>query len=170
MIKKRYFYLGIFAIGISLSFFSLNYALPKKVNKHTTVRQPDVTLIGPIDMADGIGRQTAELANVIKDAYKIQIIANHISEMDLPGNIRKILKKKFHLFGRVVIFEESLWSPGSRIDRILETTTQENQIRIAYSMLESTRIPQEWVMQLNLYYDAVVVPDIFLVDAYRKSG
>ena len=46
----------------------------------------------------------------------------------------------------------------------------DNQIRIAYSMFESSRIAKNWVHDLNDHFDAVVVPDEFLVEVYKNSG
>ncbi len=43
-------------------------------------------------------------------------------------------------------------------------------IKIAFSVFESTEIPDQWVTLFNNYFDAVVVPDIFLVDVYKNSG
>ncbi|MFS8563832.1 MAG: glycosyltransferase [Rhabdochlamydiaceae bacterium] len=43
-------------------------------------------------------------------------------------------------------------------------------IRIAYSVFESSQIPPEWTLVLNYYFDAVAVPDQYLVDVYKNSG
>jgi glycosyltransferase involved in cell wall biosynthesis len=37
-------------------------------------------------------------------------------------------------------------------------------------MLESTQIPTEWTFILNHYFDAVIVPDPWLVNVYKNSG
>ena len=37
-------------------------------------------------------------------------------------------------------------------------------------MFESSRIPNRWVNILNDYFDAVVVPDPFLIEVYQQSG
>ncbi len=134
------------------------------------MKKPYISLVGPIEMADGIGRQVAELANMFLDDFDTNIVTKHYNRMDVPQKVKTMMSKKNKQLGKIVIFEESLWAPGEDISRFLDSVENENQIRIAYSMLESTRIPQEWVMQLNLYYDAVAVPDEFLVEAYKKSG
>ena len=168
MSKKQL--ISIFAI---LSVVVLTVAVVS-IKQQRGEKRPYITLVGPIEMADGIGRQTAELANLLLEDFKVGIIASHINKTDVPASVSKILNKKnknkLTKLGKIVIFEDQLWSPGVDIAAVLEKISKDNEIRIAYSMLESTRIPQEWVMQLNLYYDAVAVPDIFLVDAYKKSG
>ncbi|MBI3901249.1 MAG: glycosyltransferase family 4 protein, partial [Chlamydiia bacterium] len=141
---------------------------------------PYITLTGPIKMADGIGRQLVELAEVLIDDFDLTIRSHHIEKEDVPRKIRRLLREQYKKYtlrskkiplGKVVISEETLWVPGEDIKpRHFKTTTQDDQIRIAYSMLEFTQIPAEWVMQLNVYYDAVAVPDPFLVDVYKASG
>lgn len=170
--KKKHLLLCTIAtiLGISAYFSLSSYQETKKQAKAARVKAPDVSIIGHIVMADGIGRQTAELAASIKDTFKVQIIANHKDLTDVSDDIKKILNKRYTQMGKVIICEESLWEPGLEIDKFFPTVTKDHQIRIAYSMLESSRIPQEWVMQLNLYFDAVVVPDPFLVEVYQKSG
>ncbi len=157
-------------VGLFVSIGLLFNRYSKAKWRQNPSERPDVTIVGHIIMADGIGRQTAELADVLLDDFKVKIIANHFVKDDVPNRVRRLLREPRGQLGKVVIWEESLWAPGTKLSRILKTTTGEDQIRIAYSMLESTRIPQEWVIQLNLYYDAVAVPDEFLVEAYRKSG
>lgn len=143
----------------------------RSFNKFVTLMQrPDVLIHGPIIMADGIGRQAVELAQVLSKKYCVHIKSRYVNKIDLPSTILKMLKMKYKQPARIAIVEESLWSPGDSLDRFFPTADSKDQIRFAYSMLESTRIVPEWVMMINLYFDAVIVPDQFLVDAYIKSG
>ncbi len=165
----------IFSIAILL-FLCAAVPLGKKIGAKTLKKlaverqRPDISVVGPIVMADGIGRQTVELAQVLAKKFRVQIRSEHVDKTDLPHNIRPMLKKQFSQPAKVVIVEESLWAPGAAVDRFFSTADGKDQIRFAYSMLESTRIVPEWVMMINLYFDAVIVPDPFLVDAYVKSG
>lgn len=43
-------------------------------------------------------------------------------------------------------------------------------LKIAYSMFETDKIPSGCVTILNQKFDAVIVPDIFLKTAYGNSG
>ena len=134
------------------------------------IGQADVAIYGPIVMADGIGRQTVELARVLGKKHKVQIFSRHVDKTDMPLSIKKMLKTKYSKPARVAIVEESLWAPGLPLNRFFPRVACKDQIRYAYSMLESTGIVPEWVLMINLYFDAVIVPDPFLVDAYQKSG
>jgi len=145
----------------------------KNKKKHREKPDPHVTIMGPVVMADGIGRQTAELAKMLAHDYKVRIVSNSIVLDDVPREVKKILNTEYKGLGKVVIVEESLWAPdgrAERIDRMFDTVAQDDQIRFAYSMIESSRVINEWAMMLNLYFDGVIVPDPFLVEAYRDSG
>lgn len=133
--------------------------------------RPDLTVIGFIHMADGIGRQSVEVMDALKDYISINFIKTRKNvKIDIPPGVRKILHNKNKQIGTVVLFEDLLWRPDAENFRILQTPKESDRIRIAYSMFESTRIPPEWVILMNTYFDAVAVPDAFLIEVYRNSG
>ncbi|MCX6988681.1 MAG: glycosyltransferase [Chlamydiae bacterium] len=142
-------------------------------------QRADVSIIGPVILADGLGRQAVELALAIQNDFNTEIVSDHVQRRDLPESVLAIIKehtKKHSRYedlgplGKVVIVQGQVWTPSKKSQPPFRKVKQKDQIRIAYSMLESTRIPQEWVSVLNTYYDAVVVPDVFLIEAYRQSG
>jgi len=45
-----------------------------------------------------------------------------------------------------------------------------SMIKYAYSMFESTFIPQQAVDKMNNYFDAIIVPDPFHIKVYKDSG
>ncbi len=134
--------------------------------------RPYLTIMGYITAADGLGRQPIELIKTLKDDISINFIPTEkkIILKDVPADVAKIIKKKNKKMGRVVIFEDCVWIPGLNKYDKLKTPVNNDQIRIAYSMFESTKIPAEWVMIFNTYFDAIAVPDKFLVDVYKNSG
>lgn len=128
---------------------------------------PYLTVIGSVDMCDGLGRQSAELIETMKDEVRTNFVTTYIgSWMDVTQPIKKLAKKKDTRLGKVIVAQE----PLERITPILKTPIKPNQIRIAYSMFESTRLPEKTVMKLNRFFDAVAVPDPFLVEVYQQSG
>lgn len=133
-------------------------------------RSYDVTLVGPIEMRDGIGRQVAELAAVLSKDYSVEVIAKHCKKIGVPRCVLPLIKRKGEMHGKVVIMEEPLLEESGEVTKYFSTVAHPGQIRIAYSMWEASRIPAEWVVQLNLYYDAVVVPDPYLIKVYQDSG
>ena len=84
--------------------------------------------------------------------------------------VKKIVRKANRNLGNVVLFEGSVWTPHTFDYQLLEAPSQPDEIRIAYSMFESTEIPHEWTFILNRHFDAVAVPDPFLVEVYQNSG
>ncbi len=164
MKRKQQVFISVILSGavFSLFFFSEFFRL-KWI-------QPDVKIWGPVHMADGIPRQTVELAQALKDKYTVEIKTTFFEKTDVPQSILPLLNKKYQKKARVVIIEDIIWHPGLKIDRFFKTTEGKDQIRVAYSMWEATQIIPQWVLMMNLYFDAVIVPDPFLVDVYKNSG
>lgn len=136
--------------------------------------QPEVTIIGDINMKDGIGRQAVELAYIcLKNQLPVEILTKNVSPQDVPGRVKKVVKKdkKNRLLpkGHIVIYEHTIASKQD-VKRRMRGEKKPDQLRMAYSMLESSAIPGEWVEIFNSLFDAVVVPDKYLVEVYKKSG
>jgi len=121
-------------------------------------------------MSEGLGRQTVEL-----------IAATHRS-LDCEGiptgtphykNIPLTVRTRIHNHrprGKLLFFQDAVWVPGQDNTTILDNSYRDKQIRIAYSMFESTKIPEEWPKILNEKFDAVAVPDPFLIPIYENCG
>ncbi|MDR3646459.1 MAG: glycosyltransferase [Candidatus Babeliales bacterium] len=127
----------------------------------------DLTIVGQLDFIGSIARIPIGIIDCLKDDIKINFIPTSIYNLrNLPENIKEIIVNKDKSPGNVVLLTDInyLWLKGKH-----DKSIPNGLIKIAYSMLESSRIPQVWVNILNKL-DAVVVPDHFLVDVYEKSG
>lgn len=134
-------------------------------------KRPYLTIIGPVEMADGIGRQSVEIIDALKEDFPIGFLQTcEPNFVDVPRKVKKIIKNKYRPFGKVVLFFETVWSPEKEHYQILRTPKNKDQIRFAYSMFEASKIPQQWVSILNQYFDGVVVPDPYHVKVYEDSG
>ncbi len=135
---------------------------------------PYLTIIGPVNMEDGLGRQAIELCDSLYGKETMQCVGlDTIKLTNVPKRLIPIIKTpENHLpFGSIVIFDFCLWFPhGKPHYKLLTLPKPEDQIRMAYSMFESSQIPKQWVEILNERFDLVVVPDPFLVDVYKNSG
>jgi glycosyltransferase involved in cell wall biosynthesis len=133
--------------------------------------QPYLTVVGVVNMADGIGRQSVELIEALRDKVSVGFVATAkpcYKSVSTP--VKRIIKNHYRPMGRVVVFEECIWTPEKAHYQLLKTPKQGTQIRLAYTMFESSEIPSEWVSILNEYFDAAVVPDHFLVRVYQDCG
>lgn len=141
----------------------------RKINQST---QPHLTVVGSVVMADGLGKQAAELIEALKDDITIGFRPHNknIVKGDIPDSIHDILKNRSRPIGKVVIFEDYFGKDGLCFKEAIKGLKNDNYIRIAYSMFESSQIPSEWVVALNHYFDAVAVPDEFLIEVYKNSG
>lgn len=128
----------------------------------------DLTIVGPVTHSDGIGRISVGLIDLLKDELKINCIPTYLNTTDLSSEVNEVASHHDKTPGTVSILFNGLWH--MHINPPLYVNTPNSKIKIAYSMLESSRIPSEWVQILNSFFDAVVVPDSFLVDVYKNSG
>lgn len=136
-----------------------------------TFTRPDLTVMGYINMKDGLGRQGPELIEAFKKKLNVAFkYTRKIKNVKVPKEINKIVNKKSTKWGKVLIFEDILWGPwdGSAVDKL--RNCPKDTIKIAYSMYEATKIPHEWVDILNNKFDAVIVPSKFLIEVYQNSG
>jgi len=127
----------------------------------------DVTVIGTVGHADGLARISVGVMDLLKDDLKINCIPTYMNLKDINNDVKKIISNSKKLPGTVSFFCSPLWYSN---DPYLYKKVPNSKIKIAYSMLESTSIPPEWVTILNSRFDAVVVPDHFLVEVYANSG
>ncbi|CDK30753.1 glycosyltransferase [Candidatus Babela massiliensis] len=128
----------------------------------------DVTVIGYILYPDGLGRLPIGFIENFQNKLKINFIDTknfslNMSFGKITDKVIKIVNDKDKRPGKVGLLFDGLWN--NIIPKLPNTT-----IKIAYSMFESTQIPQEWVNNLNNYFDSVVVPAPFLVEVYKNSG
>lgn len=144
-----------FKIIISLFFLSVTFNVLSKY---------DLTLMGRMNYASGLRRIPITIASALKDQIKINFYNKLEKNVTLPNNIKNIPQD--NSVGNVLFYADILWDVGFKPDKLIPKA----KINIAYSMLESTIIPQKWVEILNNRFDLVAVPDQFLVDIYKKSG
>jgi glycosyltransferase involved in cell wall biosynthesis len=122
-------------------------------------------------MSDGLGRQSVEIMDTMKDYVSVGFRATRKSVLtDVPFSIQKILKKAYSQFGKVVIYEDIIYTTTTNFLQRRFDLKRKDQIRLAYSMFESSEIPKLWVHNFNLYFDAVIVPDDYHVAVYKNSG
>ncbi|MFS8563828.1 MAG: glycosyltransferase family 4 protein [Rhabdochlamydiaceae bacterium] len=126
--------------------------------------------MGSVLMADGLGRHSAELIEALKDNVSIGFEPTALFCLEgVPSKIQKILRQKKPL-GKVLVYQDYLIVNGRPLDGNITSIKNSGSIRIAQSMFESSLIPSEWAHILNHYFDAVFVPDKFLIDVYKNSG
>lgn len=138
--------------------------------------QPFLTVVGFVKMADGLGRQCPDMIEALKDEFDIGFIplAPNILQ-DVKESILPIIQKPRFLQGKVVFLNDNPWRPAKKgkpygAKRVFDTPKNNEQIRICYTMVESSKIPFEWIEILNTYFDVVAVPDPYLVDVFKNSG
>ncbi len=112
----------------------------------------DLSLIGVAQSDTGLGSIGIGIADILKNDLKINHFDLGRQNDDITaGNV-------------ALLYWYLAWSSYDEVNAI------KSHIKLAYSMLESTRIPKKWVANFNENFDAVIVPDEWLVETYVMSG
>lgn len=136
--------------------------------KDINITQPDLTVIGGVAM-ESLSGVTANIIYALKDELNINFIqtSNRNILQDVPIEVINIVNGKSSSAGKVALLTDIIWHKWANN---YELVPENSVIKLAYSMLESDAIPLQWVTALNTHFDAVIVPDPFLEQTYRKSG
>ena len=158
----------------TLSLILVTLALASGIFFHfLPVKTPDLTVVGYVNLRDGLGRQGPELVRAFKDELRMNFVhTRKIKGAEVPTFVKQISAKKQARvsWGKVIVFEDIIWSPETPGLVAKLDGCPDDRIKVAYTMWESTQIPAEWVALINQHFDAVVVPAPFLIDVYRDSG
>jgi len=161
---------------IKLSFLSLLFCYSLYAIFIAKPEAPFLTVVGFVKMADGLGRQCPDMIEALHEDFSIGFMPLRDNDMtDVPESIRTIVEKPNPSFGKVIFLNDTPWKPSKKNRpygalRVLATRANKDELRICYTMLESSKIPEEWVDVLNTYFDAVAVPDPFLETVFAESG
>ncbi len=125
----------------------------------------DVTLVGHVMRADGIGKRIVNFIDYFKDKLSINYIETYKSDyQNINQSTLDIITNKNKNPGKVALLFALAFQDH------VAYVPNDSIIKIAASVFESTQIPPEWVYNLNKYFDAVVVPSSFLIKVYKQSG
>lgn len=128
----------------------------------------DLTLIGRYTFSDGLGRNPFCFIEMLKDKVTINCIPTQsMRASDAPTHIKQIIMSNLNNKpANVAILCDALWYNNYHPMKHMP----QSPIKIAYSVFEATKIPEKWVEIINEKFDAVAVPDPFLVTVYKESG
>lgn len=130
----------------------------------------DLTIVGNISMGDGLGKVGINFIKSSKDKCSINWVSSQgllADYTDLPQDIIDIINNSDNNPGRISILTDIPWC---KYGTFADNVSDESFMKIAYSMLETNKIPIEWVNIFNNKFDAVVVPDQYYADIYNASG
>ncbi len=126
----------------------------------------DLTVVGNIRQADGLGQIPVGVMELLKDDLKINCVSSSIILEGLSERVKSIVFNRDKSPGTVSILFNPLWHHTNPMFKEVPNS----KIKIAYSMFETTKIADQWVAILNQHFDAVVVPDSYLVKVYKDCG
>lgn len=130
--------------------------------------QPDLTVVGFIHAADGLGQIPIGVIDTLKDSLKMNFVVSRTSHtQEVSQQVLKVFNTPCSVPGKVALFFDLPWEPKNERYRHVPAGCT---IKLAYSMFEATHIHPEWVRAFNNNFDGVVVPDEYHVQAYKDSG
>lgn len=129
----------------------------------------DLTLVGTIKWQASLARIPISLVRLFKNDLSVNFIRTLAKDTfdEIPEDEQIILKNPDKRPGKVALFTDIVWVPNKSL---ADFVPDESFIKIAYSMLEGTAIPKQWVTILNEKFDLVVVPDEYYQSVYSNSG
>lgn len=153
------------------------YDIAKKENNLEIVRlltPKDVTFVGLAKFNDGLGRTPVGLVESLYKDVTIDFInpktkallEEQSHESTIEKNIINILSNDINKFNKVIFFTDLL-STKPFISKLVHYS---NRIKIAFSVFETSKIPDIWVQYLNYYFDLAIVADEYYVKVYQDSG
>ena len=133
----------------------------------------NLIIAGLLDFNVGLGKITYGLIDQLSDEFLIDYYPSSIYSLD--DDPYKISKKVHEIDVETLSNKQSgIFLYIESVQVLEEDDCYENLskdiIKYAYSMIESTMLPAKAVEKLNTYFDAVIVPDKFLIDVYKNSG
>lgn len=156
-----------FIYFLSLGIFFCGHLFSEKAkDSHYRANQYDLTLLGVSAYGDGISGITAGFADVLYRDLKINSPWPTPFLKDMPKHLLRIFTNTDSTPGNVLLYTNLLYPSAGK--NYLELPN--SKIKLAYSMVEGYGIPLKWVPVLNNSFDAVVVPDDFLVKVYKDCG
>lgn len=132
---------------------------------------PDLTIVGFFDPADGIGQVPITILECLGDTISTNFISTigniDYSNREMPINSLNAVNNPDRVAGKVALLIDMLWKIRRKPSDYMP---KESIVKLAYSMFETTQIPMKWVDILNDEFDAVIVPDKYLINIYRDCG
>lgn len=125
----------------------------------------NVCICGKFDFNDSLGRLPIGLVeNLNKNINQFVVPINKCDDYIDKNKLNKYNNQEIDIS---ILFEHLWYSNNLEPYKYIP---KNSKIKIAYSMIESTSIPKEWVDIINSAIDLVVVPDKFLINVYKESG
>lgn len=134
-----------------------------------------VSLIGYLDDAGSISSHAQSFINCLSGKVDCTLYRTRKSVVGgLTSECKKVSRTSVDLkknrpnnsLSGIVIYTDTVWWEGGKYVQL----ATKDAIRYAFCVTERTEIPSDWVKALNKNFDALLVPDQWLVDVYKNSG
>lgn len=147
-----------------------------KVNYLVNKRKCDLMLAASSGFCDGIGRIGYGIIDTLSEDIAIKSFRskqhcdsyNCYIDFDDPYLVKDKIRATSHVGAPpVFLYIDSI---NGCLQDTCYKQIPENTVKFAYSMFESSAIPQKAVEMFNSYFDGIIVPDLYHIDVYKNSG
>ena len=151
---------------------------------HQVNSQPNVNLFGFLNDIESISRHTTSFIDCLPNDIPIQLFqTKNGSFKDLKESHKNILSSSVNLRDRksllkviqeeraltgITIYTDSQWYDNAW--DAYKSIMNNCALKFAYCVTERTKIQESLVAKFNDNFDAIIVPDEWLIDICKKSG
>lgn len=150
----------LFIVISFLLFFSLS-----------SLRGYNVAIVGYVQFFLSLGRVTTGIIDCIKDDFQVSVVPTRprlFNNIDVPQGVYATTYAEQCSHPDIAILTDHISMPST--GELYKKIPENSRIKIAYTMVESTKIPHSWVQILNEKFDMAVVPHPWLIPIYKNCG
>lgn len=131
----------------------------------------DLSIVGFLEPEGGLGKLPITILETLDDDISVNFVPTSIHKKGfkyaIPNRVENVLNNPDTSPGKVALLTDII------IDKARQPFNdipKECIVKLAYTMFETTKIPDMWVKTLNEEFDAIIVPDKYLVEIYENCG
>jgi len=174
---KKFLYSTIFHLTLLSTIFCQAFCQARK-----TLDKPyNVNIVGFINDNISLSRHASAFINCLQKKVNLTLIKSRKTNMqDMPKNLRSLINQEIDLTNSkglrlaqkkgpltgITIFTDS---PSISWKEYLKLPNK-SSVKIMFAVTERTEIPQAWVKKMNENFDALAVPDEWMIDVFKQSG
>jgi len=160
----------------------LAFALPESTHEKNIPEPYNVNIVGFINDNISLSRHASAFINCLQKKVPLNLIksrrtntqdmqkhlrslSNRSIDLTNHNSLRLALKNDFTLTG-ITILTDSLsisWKEYLSLPN-------KSSVKIMFAVTERTEIPQVLVKKMNTHFDALAVPDEWMIDIFQQSG
>jgi len=142
----------------------------------------NVNIVGFINDNISLSRHALAFISCLQNEIPFTLVKSRTTNMqDMPEHLKNIINKgvdltnnnslKRALKNGFTLTGLTLFTDGLSVSwKEYLSLPNKSSIKILYAVIERSIIPQEVVLKMNQHFDAIAVPDEWMIDIFKQSG